>query len=145
MPEIADSLSDVDSDSLSDADYAALSDFRHALRQFHAFSEARAAEQGPTPQQHQALLAIRGAAPEAPTIGTVAQRLMLKPHSASGLVDRLELLDLVRREVAADDRRRATLHLTEKAHAVLRSLSAAHRDEIRRLRPALEDMLRHIG
>ena len=75
MPEIADSL--------SDADYAALSDFRQALRQFHAFSEARAAEQGLTPQQHQALLAIRGATPEAPTIGTVAQRLMLKPHSAS--------------------------------------------------------------
>lgn len=137
MPEITDEL--------TDADYAALSDFRHALRQFHAFSEARAVEQGLTPQQHQALLAIRGAAPEAPTIGTIAQRLMLKPHSASGLVDRLELLGLVRREIAIDDRRRATLQLTEKAHAVLRSLSAAHRDEIRRLRPVLEDMLRHIG
>jgi len=132
-------------DSLTDADYAALADFRHALRQFLAFSEARAAEKGLTPQQHQALLAIRGAAPEAPTIGTVAQRLMLKPHSASGLIDRLELLGLVRREVAADDRRRATLYLTQKAHAVLQSLSAVHREEIRRLRPALEDMLRHIG
>lgn len=130
---------------LTDADYAALADFRHALRQFLAFSEARAAEKGLTPQQHQALLAIRGAAPEAPTIGTVAQRLMLKPHSASGLIDRLELLGLVRREVAADDRRRATLYLTQKAHAVLQSLSAVHREEIRRLRPALEDMLRHIG
>ena len=130
---------------LTDADYAALADFRHALRQFVAFSEARAAEKGLTPQQHQALLAIRGAAPEAPTIGTVAQRLMLKPHSASGLIDRLELLGLVRREIARDDRRRATLYLTEKAHKVLQSLSAVHRDEIRRLRPALEDMLRHIG
>lgn len=132
-------------DPLTDADYAALADFRHALRQFLAFSEARAAEKGLTPQQHQALLAIRGAAPEAPTIGTVAQRLMLKPHSASGLIDRLELLGLVRREVAADDRRRATLYLTQKAHAALQSLSAVHREEIRRLRPALEDMLRHIG
>ncbi|SKB58536.1 MarR family winged helix-turn-helix transcriptional regulator [Sphingopyxis flava] len=130
---------------LTDADYAALADFRHALRQFVAFSEARAAEKGLTPQQHQALLAIRGAAPEAPTIGTVAQRLMLKPHSASGLIDRLELLGLVRREIARDDRRRATLYLTEKAHKVLQSLSAVHRDEIRRLRPALEDMLSHIG
>lgn len=132
-------------DPLTDADYAALSDFRYALRQFHAFSEARAAEQGLTPQQHQALLMIRGAAPHVPTIGDVAQRLMLKPHSATGLIDRLELLGLVRREVAADDRRRAALLLTDKAHAVLHSLSAAHRDQIRRLRPVLEDMLRHIG
>jgi len=110
-------------DSLTDADYAALADFRHALRQFLAFSEARAAEKGLTPQQHQALLAIRGAAPEAPTIGTVAQRLMLKPHSASGLIDRLELLGLVRREVAADDRRRATLYLTQKG--LIRKFGAA--------------------
>src|SRR3546814_15768207 len=74
---------------LADADYAALADFRHALRRFQAFSEAQAAEQGLTPQQHQALLAIRGAAPGTPSVGDIAQRLMLKPHSATGLVNRL--------------------------------------------------------
>ena len=137
MPEI--------DDPLTDADYAALADFRQTLRHFLAFSGARAADEGLTPQQHQALLAIRGAAPEALTIGAVAERLMLKPHSASGLIERLELLGLVRRQVAAEDRRRATLYLTEKAHEVLQSLSAAHREEIRRLRPALEGMLRAIG
>ena len=63
--------------------------------QFLAFSEARAAECGLTPQQHQALLAIRGAAPRPVSIGYVAERLILKPHSASGLVDRLEALGLV--------------------------------------------------
>src|SRR3546814_9342962 len=72
---------------LADADYAALADFRHALRRFQAFSEAQAAEQGLTPQQHQALLAIRGAAPGTPRVGDIAERLKLKPHSAKGLVN----------------------------------------------------------
>src|SRR3546814_9226771 len=67
--------------ALADADYAALADFRHALRQFQAFSEARATEQGLTPQQHQALLTIRAAAPDVPSVGHVAERLMLKPRS----------------------------------------------------------------
>ena len=40
---------------LSDTDYAALAEFRFALRRFQVFSEAKAAEAGLTPQQHQAL------------------------------------------------------------------------------------------
>ncbi|WP_336968450.1 helix-turn-helix domain-containing protein [Sphingobium aromaticiconvertens] len=126
---------------LHDADYAALADFRFALRQFHAFSDERARETGLTPQQHQALLAIRGAEAGQSTIGYVAQRLLLKPHSATGLIDRLETLDLVTRHVAPEDRRRAVLHLTDKALTLLAALSATHREEIRRLKPLLEGML----
>ena len=77
---------------LTDADYAALANFRYALRQFLAFSERRAAECGLTPQQHQALLAIRGATQSPVTVGYVAERLALKPHSATGLIDRLEAI-----------------------------------------------------
>src|SRR3546814_4461833 len=91
--------------ALADADYAALADFRHALRQFQAFSEARATEQGLTPQQHQALLTIRAAAPDVPSVGHVAERLMLKPHSATGLIDRLERLGLIERTPSPTDRR----------------------------------------
>jgi hypothetical protein len=47
---------------LADEDYTALADFRHALRQFLAFSEQAATTCGLTPQQHQALLAIAGRA-----------------------------------------------------------------------------------
>ena len=126
---------------LHDADYGALADFRFALRQFHAFSDARATEVGLTPQQHQALLTIRGAETGQSTIGYVAQRLLLKPHSATGLVDRLETLDLVTRHVVPEDRRRAVLHLTDKAHTLLAALSATHREEIRRLKPLLEGLL----
>lgn len=126
---------------LTDVDYAVLANFRYRLRQFLAFSEARAGEFGLTPQQHQALLAIRAAAPGKATIGYVAERLILKPHSASGLVDRLEALGLLVRQVSADDRRQAQLVLTEAARALLARLSLTHRDEIRRLRPMLVELL----
>lgn len=130
---------------LGDADYVALADFRHALRSFLAFSEARAHAVGLTPQQHQALLAIRAADPDLATVGYVAERLILRPHSASGLVDRLETLGLVMRETGPTDRRRALLRLTERAYALLEDLSAVHREEIQRLRPVLAELLGKIA
>lgn len=126
---------------LSDAEYAALADFRHALRAFQAFSESRAADYGLTPQQHQTLLAIRGMAPEPVSIGYIAERLILKPHSASGLVMRLEALDLVIRRPSPNDRRQALVELTSKALALLERLSATHREEIVRLGPTLRALL----
>lgn len=130
---------------LTDADYAALADFRHSLRQFLAFSEGKAAEVGLKPQQHQALLAIRGAPPGTATIGYVADRLILRPHSMSGLVDRLESLGLVSRRPSSQDRRQALLLLTDKAHNLLDALSITHREEIQRLRPMLSDLLNKIS
>ncbi|TCM16022.1 DNA-binding MarR family transcriptional regulator [Novosphingobium sp. PhB165] len=129
------------SHELTDADYAALADFRFSLRQFQAFSEAKAAECGLTPQQHQALLVIRAAPAEAATVGHVAERLILKPHSATGLVDRLVSLGLVQRAPSPDDKRRALLALTEQAHRTLETLSATHREEIGRLKPMLIALL----
>ena len=130
---------------LTDNDYAALAEFRFALRQFQVFSEAKAAESGLTPQQHQALLAIRGGAdPDDATVGYVAQRLIVKPHTASELIDRLETLGLVRREPTQSDRRRALLRLTPSADATLSSLSSVHREEIRRLQPLLVEHLQRL-
>jgi DNA-binding MarR family transcriptional regulator len=132
-------------EQLSDAvDYAALADFRHALRQFLVFSERHAAEQGLTAQQHQVLLAIRGASGERVTIGTIADRLVIRPHSASGLVERLETLGLIARTVSESDRRQALIELTPKARALLEQLSATHREELRRLRPMLTDLLARL-
>ena len=132
-------------DQLTDNDYAALADFRFSLRQFQAFSEREAAQCGLTPQQHQALLAIRAAPRGRATVGHVAERLILKPHSATGLVDRLEALGLVLRRLSEQDRRRALLELTEQAHGILTTLSAAHRQEIGRLRPLLMELLDRVG
>lgn len=129
---------------LTDNDYAALAEFRFALRQFQVFSEAKAAESGLTPQQHQALLAIRGVDLHDATVGYVAERLIVKPHTASELIDRLETLGLVRREPTQSDRRRAVLRLTPSADATLSSLSSVHREEIRRLQPLLVEHLQRL-
>ncbi|WP_176593529.1 MarR family winged helix-turn-helix transcriptional regulator [Sphingobium sp. EM0848] len=136
---------EVDNAALKDEDYEALAEFRFALRQFQAFSDERATEMGLTPQQHQALLALRAAPAEDATVGFVAKRLLLKPHSATGLVDRLEKSGLVTRHATATDRRQARLQLTPSALELLAGLSATHREEIRRLRPLLQNLLARFG
>ncbi len=130
---------------LTDADYAVLADFRFALREFLAFTEKNAAACGLTPQQHQALLAVRAAPPLKATVGYVAERLILKPHSATGLVDRLETLGLLRRRLSDHDRRQALLEVTDRAHVLLATLTATHRNEIVRVRPMLMALLAQFG
>ncbi|WP_447755595.1 MarR family transcriptional regulator [Sphingopyxis fribergensis] len=126
--------------NLTDIDYIALAEFRFALRRFQVFSKAKAAAAGLTSQQHHALLAIRAADPDDATVGYVAQRLIVKPHTASELVDRLEVLRLVRREPMPSDRRRMLLRLTLRARAILSDLASAHREEIRLLRQGLSSI-----
>ena len=88
---------------LTEEDYAALGAFRHALRKFMAFSEAGARAHGLTAQQHQALLAIRTHAGEEPmSIGELAECLLIKNHSAVGLVGRLQDRGLVVRRISAE-------------------------------------------
>jgi DNA-binding MarR family transcriptional regulator len=119
-------------------DYQALAGFRHALRQFLAFSEAAAVAAGLTPVQHQALLAIKGMTrADNVSIGDLAAWLGVRHHSCVGLVDRLAKLGLVVRQHDPDDRRRTALRLTVKAGQLLDRLSLAHRDELRRLSGSL--------
>jgi DNA-binding MarR family transcriptional regulator len=132
--------------ALSKADYEALAAFRHALRRFLDFSGEAAKEAGLTPQQHQALLAIKGfPGRDRVTIGELAEQLVQRHHSTVGLVDRLEALGLVRREADPADRRRAMVALTDRAEEVLAGLSAIHRAELRRLRPSLAALLERLG
>lgn len=119
--------------------YRTLAEFRHVLRRFLAFSEAEARARGLTRRQHQAILAIRGYAEGrgGVTIGVLAERLLIRHHSAVELVDRLVKAGLARRADAKEDRRRVNVVLTPKAEALLVDLSAAHLAELRRLRPVL--------
>jgi DNA-binding MarR family transcriptional regulator len=131
-------------DTPSAVDYAALSDFRHALRRFLVFSEQKAAECGLAPQQHQALLAIQGAPTPRVTVGYLAERLVIKPHTASELVDRLEAAGLVVRVPSQSDRRQALIEPTPAALEVLERLSATHRQELLRLRPMFTALLTRL-
>ena len=131
---------------LSLRDYRTLAGFRHLLRSFLGFSEEAAREAGLAPQQHQALLAIKGfPGGEAVTIHDLAAQLCIRHHSAVELVDRLEGSGLVVRRHDHSDRRRVLLSLTEAAEARLADLSAAHLEELRRLRPALLEVLSLLG
>ena len=131
----------VDDAPLSDADYVTLADFRRELRSFLGFSESAAQQAGITAQQYQALLAIRAAPDTRMAIGTFADQLLLRPHSASGLLDRLEVAGMVKRVRQTEDRRRVEIGLTARGEMLLASLAAAHREELRRVRPLLTGLM----
>lgn len=106
----------------------------YTLRRFLRWSEKQAAEVGLTPGQHQLLLAIRGSGDAAgPTIGDVAESLVLRHHSTVELVDSAVAGALVLREPDDDDHRIVRLQLTETAVETLEQLTAQHLEEVRRL------------
>ncbi|MDE2343291.1 MAG: MarR family transcriptional regulator [Betaproteobacteria bacterium] len=126
---------------LTDEDYRTLAEIRSELRRFLHFSEGAAKSAGLTPQQHQALLAIRAAKDSVLSVGDLAEFLLIQPHSASELADRLVALGLVTRKPDVKDKRMMKLRLTPAAGDALLSLSVTHRDELRTLRPLLNELL----
>jgi DNA-binding MarR family transcriptional regulator len=115
------------------------------LRQFLRFSEESAEQIGVTPQHHQALLAIKGfPGRERITIGELAERLQVRPHSALGLANRLVSHDLVKRQTAEDDRRQVYIELTTHGAEVLEQLAAVHKEELRRIAPQLQAFIKNL-
>src|SRR4051794_27641449 len=91
-------------------DYRALSEFRYLIRCFLEFSKVAADGIGLPSRQHQALLAIKGfPVDRSPTLGELAERLKIQPHSAVELVDRLAEAGLIERRHDPQDRRRVLL------------------------------------
>ena len=125
---------------LTPQDYKRISEFRHLLRQFLSFSEAAARTAGLSPQQHQALLAIKGFS-GALTIRELAARLAIRHNTAVELVGRLVTAGLLLRAREEEDRRKVLLRLTPKANALLEKLTRAHRDELRRLGPLMAPLM----
>lgn len=121
------------SDVLTDADFVKLLNFRDGLRTFLKWSDDQAEAVGLTGAQHQLLLAVRGHDGD-PSIGDVAQHLLLRHHSAGGLVDRVVAAGLVERIHDRDDHRVVRLRLTALGERKLESLSALHLEELARLR-----------
>jgi DNA-binding MarR family transcriptional regulator len=128
---------------LSSAHYETLAEFRYTLRKFLRFSEQAAHAAGITPQQHQAMLAIKGFPGRTPiTIGELAERLQILPHSAVGLVDRLVADGYLRRRHVRKDKRQVCLNLTARGQAILGRLSSSHFDQLRRLQPGINRLLK---
>jgi DNA-binding MarR family transcriptional regulator len=130
---------------LSKAEYESLSNFRFTVRQFLKFSETAAEAVGLTPNQHQALLAIKGfPGRDSITNGELAERLQIKHHSAVGLINRLEAQNLVSRKQGSGDRREVYVRLTKPGEKLLEQLTAAHREELKRLAPQLTVILKSL-
>jgi DNA-binding MarR family transcriptional regulator len=124
-------------------DYEALAQFRFQLRRFLSFSEAAAQQAGLTPQQHQALLAIKGFSGTRPiSVGELAAFLMVRHHTAVELVDRMVKLELLGRTIDDADSRRILVGLTRKGEQVLRTLSRIHFEELQSASPGLTRILR---
>lgn len=132
-------------DDITTNEYQALARFRHALRVFQRFSEEAARRAGVTPAQHQLMLAVRGWPGERPpTVADLADMLQLKPHSTVELIQRAQHAGLVVNAADPSDRRRQLTELTSLGEATLASLSVQHRDELRRFRSEMIDVLREL-
>jgi len=131
---------------LSKAQFENLAAFRYALRQFLRFSEEAAKRTGITPQQHQALLAIKGfPGRDTVTVSELAERLQLRHHSTVELLDRLVDLKLVVRQHLAADRRQVHVRLSARGEQILDALSSAHEEQLRRIGPKLRLLLQRLS
>jgi len=123
---------------LSQSDFEHLLALRTGLRRFLRWSERQSEAAGVTPAQHQLLLAIRGHPDLAgPTVGEVADYLVLRHHSAVGLIDRAEAAGLVERVADPVSNTVVRLALTPTGEAKLDALAEAHREELSHLAPTM--------
>ncbi len=113
--------------SLDDDDYEHLLELRTGLRRFLHWSDQQARAAGLTPAKHQLLLAIRGHRdPAGPTIGEVAEYLVLRHHSAVELIDRAVADGLVQRKPDPSSKSVVRVTLTPGGMKKLEMLSEAH-------------------
>lgn len=132
-----------DRERLTDDDFRRLLRFRDGLRRFLRWSEDQARSVGLTSAQHQLLLAVRGHE-SPPSIGEVAAHLLLRHHSVVELVDRAVVAGLVARVSDRDDHRVVRLRLTAAGRDKLDALSAAHLEELSRLRARFRSLWDHL-
>lgn len=113
-------------------DYDALAAFRYAMRKFLRFSKDLLAQSALTPEQYEAMLALKAFSSKGGlTVGRLSERLQVRHHTAISLVDRLAKRNLVMRKPGKDDRREVYVKLTRTGSALLSAVATIHRQEIR--------------
>ena len=124
--------------ALDQADFTRLLELRTGLRRFLRWSEQQAKAAGLTPAKHQLLLAIRGHPnPSGPTVGEIADYLVLRHHSAVGLIDRAVADGLVERNPDSHNKSVVRITLTETGVDKLDRLSETHLEELAHLAPTM--------
>jgi DNA-binding MarR family transcriptional regulator len=130
--------------TLEQSDFEHLLELRTGLRRFIRWSDQQAQSAGLTPAKHQLLLAIKGHSdPAGPTIGEIADYLVLRHHSAVGLVDRAVKDGLVKRN---KDRTKGVVRatLTRAGEDKLDALAETHLEEISHLAPTMRTLWRAL-
>ena len=123
--------------------YQGLAGFRHALRGFLAASEIICRAGGVTAQQYQTLLAI-GCGTAEMTMKELAEQLLLQPHTAVQLIDRMEKANLVKRSPSPSDGRSVLLTMTPFGESLLEDLASQHLEELLKQEPLLAKSLRRL-
>jgi len=119
-------------EKITSGEYRALAELRYRIRLFLRAGDATAYAQGLEPQQYQMLLAIRGMNDKEPgTIGTLAEKLAIKHHSAVELIDRLEKRGYVRRLRDKNDRRQVHVLLLPRGEKALAGVVEERISELR--------------
>jgi DNA-binding MarR family transcriptional regulator len=131
--------------TLDQPDFSRLLQLRTGLRRFLRWSEQQAKAAGLTPAKHQLLLAVRGHPnPFGPTVGEIADYLVLRHHSAVGLIDRAVVDGLVVRNRDPDTRSVVRITLTPTGIDKLDRLSEAHVHELSHLAPTMRALWRAV-
>ena len=78
------------------------------------------------------------------TVGELARVLMIKNHSALGLVDRLVERQLLRRAPSPLDRRRVELTLTDLGRQKLETISRNNLGQLQTSMPVFADLLKAL-
>jgi DNA-binding MarR family transcriptional regulator len=126
-------------------DYDALGAFRYAIRKFLRFSKEALAAAKLTPEQYEALLAVKTSSnSKGITVGELSERLQVKHHTAVSLLDKLVARRLVKRRRASEDRRQVHLNLTSRGGSILTRMAALHRREIRHRSSEMIEVLRRL-
>ena len=129
----------------SHSEYQHFAEFRYQIRKFLQFRADAARDAGVEPQQHQLILAIKGAPNgTATTIQYLAERLCIQHNSAVELVNRSVKKGLVVRRRDNTDLRRVAVLLTPKGEKVVRSLIDDYRAELAEARTELLKSLRPL-
>jgi len=128
--------------AISHAEFEKLLQFRVALRQFQRWSENQARAAGLTHVQHQLLVAVKGhSGPLPPTVGDLADYMLLRPHSTVELIDRAAAAGLVQRESDAEDGRVVRIRLTSTGEGILQALTEAHLERLHGLAAVLDELV----
>jgi DNA-binding MarR family transcriptional regulator len=123
---------------LTERDFQSLAEFRYRIRLFLADSDETARSAGLEPEQFQLLLGVRGMPRgNTATIQHLAERLLVKHHTAVERIDRLARMGLMRRLHSSADHRVVFVELSAHGKRITEELSRKRMQELSRRGPEL--------